>query len=349
MRRYAYGLLLLALMLAACAPSPDEPLEITFIDVGQGAAVLLDSDAATVLVDGGQGQHAYEHLRAEDIDSLDLIVASHAHADHIGGFTPILENLAVEEIWYNGQTHTTQTFERFIDAALESDARYTEPTRGDRRSFGSLGIEVLHPTTSAADYEGDLHDKNIVVRAHYGDVAALLPGDAEDDVEGELIDAGVDLKAEILKMGHHGSRTSSSAPFVEAVDPEIAVYQASDGNQYGHPHDEALSNVTRTGAEVYGTDVSGTIRITTEGRDLTVHSASPAADRPVADAPDDSCVDINDAAPETLTEIIHVGPDGAASIEQKRPFEAVEELDRVDGIGPARLNDIQEQDLACAP
>ena len=352
LRRFILTVATALSLLLLPGPAAGDDLEVTFIDVGQGAAVLLDAEDATVLVDAGQWDDAHDYLRRHGINELDLVVASHAHADHIGGFPPIFEEKTVREIWYNGQEHTTQTFEQFLDAALESGARYREPTRTTSRSFGALEIEVLHPDTRAEDYDGHHHDKNIVVRAEYEDFAAILPGDAERNVERELVQAGVDLNADVLKMGHHGSRTSTGSSFAQTVDPNVAVYQASEGNQYGHPHDEALSNAQDAGATIYGTDRHGTIQVTTDGTEHevitedTAPTRGPPASEPGTPAARD-CVDVNTASHNRLQEIIHIGPARADQILELRPFAAISSLDRIDGIGPARLDDIREQSVAC--
>ena len=127
-----------------------DELHVHFIDVRQRDAILLEAPEGSVLVDAGQYRDARNYLDRKGIYELDLIIATHADADHIGGFLYVLGELAVAEVWYNGQTHTTLTFERFVDAILESDIRYHEPVRGDVHEFGDLVLEVLHPETSAA-------------------------------------------------------------------------------------------------------------------------------------------------------------------------------------------------------
>ena len=357
--RPSWLVLMVALILLLGVSFSFAQLRVHFIDVGQGDSILLETEEARILVDAGQGNAARNYLLSLGIDQLDLVVGTHAHADHIGGFPSIFEAISVDEVWYNGQAHTTVTFERFIDAILASDARYHEPVRGEVRAFGGLTLKVLHPTTSAADYEGHLHDMNIVIRAVYGEFAVMLTGDAEAPVELELIGTGLPLASQVLKMGHHGSRTSSTLPFVRAVAPAVAVYQAGSNNRYGHPHEEALINVAAVGADIYGNDVHGTIVITAQ-RDgrfeiRSEHRGGARAEPRVQDGPPASrftagCVNINTDSEFELTGIIHIDEVRAREIvrlREERPFESVEELTRVRGIAAGRLADIVAQGLAC--
>ncbi len=249
-------------------------LRVHFIDVGQGDAILLQTEDHAVLVDAGEYHEAADYLGEHGVDVLDLAVATHGHADHVGGFPTVFETVQVRELWYNGQEHPTLTFERFLDAVLASEAAYREPARGDRAEFGNLVVEVLHPEGTAAEYDGDLHDKNIVLRATYHEFSVMLTGDAEADLELELLELeDVVLESVVLKLGHHGSNTSSSREFLAAVGPAIVVYQAGKDNPYGHPHAEVITRIEETTqAEIYGTDVHGTVVIETNGIEYWVET-----------------------------------------------------------------------------
>jgi len=237
-------------------------ITITAIDVGQGDAVLIKHETYNVLIDGGRSRDTVaDYLRDNDISRINLMVATHAHADHIGGLVGVLDRKTVDKVLYNGQTHTTLTFERFVDAILDSDAEYKEPSRGNIIEFGEMEIQILHPEGSAADYAGHLHDKNIVVRIVYGDFAAIISGDIERDSELEILASGIDVSAQVLELGHHGSSTSSHPSWIEAVNPEFTFWQAGENNQYGHPHGETLTTLRAMGINAVGTDTHGTITI----------------------------------------------------------------------------------------
>ncbi len=247
------------------ASSLNARITITAIDVGQGDAVLIQHEAYTVLIDGGRPENLVaDYLRDQDISLLHLVVATHAHADHVGGLAGVLNRKDVKQVWYNGQTHTTLTFERFIDAIIESGAAYSEPSRGDTLALEDMTIQVLHPENSAADYTGHLHDKNIVVRIVYGDFAAIISGDIEQAGELEILASGMDVSAQVLELGHHGSNTSSHPEWLKAVAPALAFWQAGADNRYGHPHKEILKALSELGIPAIGTDTHGTIRIIAE-------------------------------------------------------------------------------------
>jgi competence protein ComEC len=362
----------------------DGDLEVHFLDIGQGDATLLKHAEATILIDTGrhQASDVVPSLTAAGVDAVDLVIVTHPHADHIGQFDQVLDRLPVREVWWSGSTTTSQTFGRALTALERSDAAYEEPRAGDTALIGPLEVEVVNPPAGVGLQ--DLHDANLAVRVTYGEVRFLFTGDAEAATEGRMVSrSGATLDADILQLGHHGSNTSTTAGFLAAVDPAIAIYSASADNQYGHPHAEVLDRLATAGVEVYGTAVHGTVTVTTDGRDWSVSthrsgtpqpgarpssnasrdgnrssggpaspspspttSASPSA--PSSDACGPGQVDINRAGADELQRIIHIGPDRARQMPGLRPFASVRSMDRISGIGPARLEDILAEGLACA-
>lgn len=258
------------LLEAETSLSPSGELTVHFIDVDQGDATLLEGPDFTVLIDAGRHDRTdvVPYLQAAGVDRLDLLVGTHPHADHIGQMDEVIAQFPVDEVWMSGATHTSKTFERVVDAILDSEATYYEPRAGETFQIGSLRLEVIHPE----ELPEDLNNGSIVIRAVYGQIVFLFTGDAEKEAEKEMLERGHVLNAHILHMGHHGSSTSSTPEFVEAVSPEVAIYSAGKDNEYGHPHQEVLQRLADLNIPVYGTDQHGTIRVVTDGSTYSVEA-----------------------------------------------------------------------------
>jgi len=246
-------------------------LAVHFIDVGQGDSILIDLGETEVLIDGGDKSPGVVSYLQDYIDgSLEVVVATHPHADHIGGLISVLNNFQVEQIWHNGDTSTSKTYTEFMTAIQSEGAEIHVGRRGDMISAGELTFMILNPVTLA----GTTNNNSIVVSLSYGNVDFLLTGDAEQEAEAAMLVAS-DIPVpdiEILKVGHHGSRTSSSQDLLVATSPEVAIYMAGTGNSYGHPHQETLDALAQIGAQIYGTDVNGTIVIITDGDEFSIQT-----------------------------------------------------------------------------
>lgn len=254
----------------ASEPEPDYPLTIHFIDAGQGDATLIKGPDFTILIDAGRhdDERVIRYLNSIRMDHLDLLIGTHPHADHIGQFPQILANYNVNEVWMSGELHTTRTFERALDAILASDAGYREPRAGERYEIGSATLDVLHP----AELNGDFNNGSIVVRLTFSELSVLFMGDTELPGELEILNRQHPIQSDILKIGHHGSSSSSSVPFIEGVNPQAAIYSAGRDNTYGHPHYEVISRLYDRDIAVYGTDKYGTIRLSSDGRTYTIRN-----------------------------------------------------------------------------
>jgi len=261
------------------APSDDglaltnDGLAVHFIDVGQGDATLLVAPDATVLVDTGRhtATDVVDYLERRQTHAIDVVAITHPHADHIGQFPMVMDRFAVAEVWWSPSAHPTQAFERAVTALERSDAAFEEPAAGDVTEVGSLRFEFVNPAADGAG--GDLHGNALAFRVRYRDVSFLFTGDAEEQTEQDMVAAHRErLAATVYQVGHHGSSTSTSQAFLDAVSPRVAVYSAGRGNQYGHPHAEVVDRLDHAGAEVYGTDHHGTVVVTTDGTDLQVRT-----------------------------------------------------------------------------
>jgi len=243
------------------SPTP-EMLKVHFIDVGQGDAILIDKGDTDILVDGGPtSASVLTYLQGQGVGDIDLLVATHPHADHIGGLTAVLSQYQVSEIWVNGDTATSQTYQNFAGAVAAEGATIREVTRGYTTQMDGLDIAVFNPT---AQRTGDLNEDSVVFRLTCGEVSVLLTGDATDDSEATMLAAGLALDSDVLKVGHHGSSTSTSAAFLAAVTAEDAVISVGAGNTYGHPTQETLDRLAAAGANIYRTDLNGTVVLTSD-------------------------------------------------------------------------------------
>lgn len=249
---------------------PSYPYQIHFINVGQGDAVLIRSHDHNMLVDGGgRNSGLVKYLKELGIRKLDIVMASHPHADHIGGLIEVLEAFIVYEVIDNQVPHTTQTYNEYLTVIDRMDIPFTRGIKGLERKMGEGAyFEILHPRDPAGR---DLNNASLVANVSMGELNVLLTGDIEKEVERSLVkDDSLALRAEILKVPHHGSSSSNSAAFLEAVSPRISIIMCGDDNRYGHPHTETLQWLQGMDTEVYRTDVHGTVVVSYDGEEYFV-------------------------------------------------------------------------------
>nr|WP_319540909.1 MBL fold metallo-hydrolase [uncultured Methanospirillum sp.] len=268
------GILLFLIASSGCiATDENTRLNLTFFDVGQGDSCLLQVDGKTMLVDAGPyeaGPKIAEWLKARNISYLDVVVATHPHSDHIGGMPAVLRQIKTGVFIDSGDTHTTPSYEVLLKTIEKYQIPYRVVHEGDQIDPGpGVSIRVLNPDTTAS---GDLNDNSIVLEITSGNRMFLLMGDAGISVEERLLKEGNDLRADLLKVGHHGSRHSSGRRFIEAVSPEIAIISLAAGNEYGYPQKDPIRYLTDTGSRIYRTDQEGTITVTADQKGLVVNA-----------------------------------------------------------------------------
>lgn len=238
-------------------------LDVYFIDVGQGDAILLDQGTTEVLIDAGEASPGVTSFLQQYVDGpLEVMVATHAHADHIGGLMAVLNAFEVDQIWHSSDTSTSKTYSTFMAAVNSEGSDIHLGKRGDTITAGTLIFDVLNPASPI----GTSNNNSLVIGLEYGNIDFLFTGDAEQEAEVSMLSAGVLSDIDILKVGHHGSRTASSPAFLATIKPELAIYMAGIGNTYGHPHQETLINLDNFGAKIYGTDINGDIKVETDGK-----------------------------------------------------------------------------------
>ncbi len=265
---------------------PDEPpgdLEIHHIDVGQADATLIVTpEGETILIDTGdwrqEGAEVIDYLEAHDIDRIDHLIATHAHADHIGGHDAVIhwaetEGEGIGAAYDSGVPHTTATYDRYLDTISEYDVELFTVEEGDELPLDNeVTATVLNPP--AGDSGDDLHYNSITIVFEYDEFRYLTTGDAEADAEDRMTDAWADeLAADVYQAGHHGSSTSSTHAFMDLVDPDYAIISSDHDSTYGHPHDEVLERFTNMGIETYWTGVHGDIVVTTDGETIEVSTS----------------------------------------------------------------------------
>ena len=242
---------------------------VHYIDVGQGDAALVLCDDKTMLIDGGK-PHAssiiYTYLKNLNIDYLDYIVASHADDDHIGGLSAPLAKMKVGNVLAPETEADTRSYESLKNKTAEQGLTITHPKPGESLDFGSSKIEFYGPITES---ESDRNNGSVVMKIIYGDTSFLFTGDAEREEEQEILSAGYDLSATVLKVGHHGSKNSTTYPFLREIMPKYAVISVGDNN-YGHPTEDTLSRLRDADVKVYRTDMQGDIVATSDGKTVTI-------------------------------------------------------------------------------
>lgn len=267
-------------------------LRIIFFDVGQGdSALIITPSGRTILVDGGEGEAVLSKLGATlpfYRQKIDMMILTHPHADHLEGLIPVLKKYQVEQIFYSGAAHTTNAFwewlnlikekninlkiikqqeELFVESGVKLDFLYP---RSDLTAFAGAQPQSDLVEESKFQKDNELNNTSIVFKLTYGQIGFLFTGDAETPVEKELLRAAGDspslLQSDVLKVAHHGSRSSTSEEFLRAVQPKMAVISAGRGNDFGHPHLRTLRRLERRGAAIYRTDELGDIELESDGK-----------------------------------------------------------------------------------
>jgi len=266
--------LLAAVAWLALRGLPDGKLHVYFLDVGQGDAILVVTpDGRQILVDGGPSPTALLNELGAVLPfwdrSLDLVVLTHPDSDHITGLIPLLDRYRVGQVLDIPQSDTAREAETWLGQLERTAVPRIYAQRGAKIPVGDVLLTVLHPGPNLLiGTPSDDNNNSIVLRLEYGQISLLLTGDAEHDAEKALMAAGVPLRADVLKVGHHGSNGATSAAFVAAVQPRLAIISAGAGNSFGHPHPAVLERLA--GIEVLRTDLHGRIEVVSDGARMWV-------------------------------------------------------------------------------
>ena len=245
------------------------PMEVHFIDVGQGDSTLICCDGHYMLIDAGdnsKGSTVRYYLKKLGIETLDYVIGTHPDADHIGGLDVIIDNFDCKTILMPDVSSDTATYRDVIDAIKWTSNKITLPIVGTVYTLGDASFEILSPVHY--NYGDDKNNYSIAIMLTHGDKRFILTGDCETEAEQDILNSGTNLKADVYKAGHHGSNTSTSEDFISAIKPASVVISCGEGNKYGHPHKVTLDKIKKVGADVYRTDEQGTIIATSDGKTI---------------------------------------------------------------------------------
>ena len=248
-----------------------ENLKIYFLDVGQGdSSVIISSSGQVGLIDSGPDESLIlNYLENFNISHIDLLIASHAHADHITGMDKIIAKYKPRAFIDSGVPHTTAIYQKMITAIGKYNINYYQGIFR-KINLGSLTFTILPPANPLINVS-ELNNNSVVIRLDFKDFSCLFTGDIEKEREGQLLtESRSNLNVDILKIAHHGSSSGSSPSFIQAVNPETSIIFCGKGNQYGHPHQETLTLLQNLGINIYRTDLNGTILLETNGTDYRI-------------------------------------------------------------------------------
>ena len=258
------------------AADPDgysqEPLEVHYIDVGQGSATLLKSGRHAMLIDTGdsdQGTKIQLYLTKQGVENLDYLVLTHPDADHIGGAPVIITKFGIGQLFLSNYEKDNKTTQKVRDAMQYKGLTASDCQVGDTYTLGNASFTILAPVKEYADS----NNASIALMVQNGNNRFLFTGDCEAEAEADLIASGADLSADVYLAGHHGSDTASSQAFMDAVSPTYAVISCGEGNSYGHPHAEVLNRFRSMGIQVFRTDEQGSVVAESDGTGITWNCA----------------------------------------------------------------------------
>ena len=250
-------------------------LEVHYIDVGQGDSILVKNDGENMLIDGGsrsKSEDLINYLKEQDVEKIKYIIGTHPHEDHIGGLIEVINNFEVENIMLPNALSNTIVFEDLLDAIDRQALKIKKPIVSDDFNIGKSKVTILAPNSEKYSLTNNY---SIVLKLQNGENSFVFTGDAEKNSENEMLaNNKLDLKADVLKLGHHGSNTSSNEEFLYAVDPKYAIISVGYKNSYRHPDAEILEILDKKDIESYRTDIHGTIIAKSDGKDISFNNKS---------------------------------------------------------------------------
>ncbi len=329
-----------------------QDMEIHFLDVGQGdSTLIITPNGSTILIDAGTataGQKVVSYLKQAGVSTIDKLVMTHPHADHIGGAVEVMRNFEIGKVIDSGAIHTSQTYMNYLLYIDENDISFEVAVAGNYLDIDpNVEIKVVN-----SGKNGDsLNDASVSLHFTYNDFTFLITGDAEVKAEQRIVD-NYNLKADVLRVGHHGSRSSTNQFFLDAFQPKDAIFSYGERNSYEHPHQEVVDRLQAANVNMFSTVYSGDVVLTTDGEIYTIDavvtpidilSKGGSSQEPVVISP----ININTADFDLLQEITGVGPAIAERIIDYREliggFDTIDQIKNVSGIGDARFDSMKDE------
>lgn len=271
-------LLLFIFVMSSTQVSAADEFKVHFLNVGQDDSTLITCGEHAMLIDAGGNNDVEPVLNyiqnKQGLTHLDYVIGTHPHEDHIGGLDAVINSVSVDTVMLPDVTTNTQTFMDVLTAIDNNGLSITIPSPGQTYSLGDASFTILAPVK---EYGDDLNNWSIALKLTYGDTSFLFTGDAESDAEKDIVDNGIDISADVFKVGHHGSDTSNSDYLLDAVKPSYSVISCGRDNSYGHPNKNALNRLQAHGTQIFRTDGQGTIVASTDGNTIS-WSTSPSTD-----------------------------------------------------------------------
>ena len=270
-------LMIFALICSGCSSNnnntnSNDTVKIEVLDIGQGDASLIYTKDEVIMIDTGdvdERDRLEKLLKERNISTIDKLIITHPHADHIGGAYVVFKNVNVKEVYDNGDATTSKTYQTYLKNIKQKNIAYHQLKAGDTVDFSDgVSFKVFSPTEKMIKNDDDLNNNSIVGQLRYKDFTMLFTGDSERDAEQNMVKSyGNELQSDVLKSPHHGSRTSSSDDYLKTVKAKDVIISLAADNEYGHPHKQTLDRYKKYNMNVYRTDQDGTITITTDGSD----------------------------------------------------------------------------------
>lgn len=250
------------------------PMEVHFIDVGQGDATLIKCGDSAMLIDAGEndkGTLVQNYIKKQGVTSLDYLIVTHPDSDHSGGADVIITKYDIDTIIYPNYSKDTATWRDVIKAMDYKNYKVTEPVVGDTYKLGDAEFTIIAPNKD--DYGDNTNDYSVGILLRHGNKKFVFTGDAEEAAEADIVANRIDVTADVLQVGHHGSKTASTTEFLKAISPEYAVISCGEDNSYGHPHAATLNSLRSMGVKVFRTDEQGSLVATSDGKKITWNAA----------------------------------------------------------------------------